>query len=331
LRTISLPLICWVLFAGLMPGGAAAVEGLDRQTQQLWDRHWRVYAQRCAEFEGEYLCSPKYNKRYPSSTGLTVRQAEAKLSKKVRVGGSGIVTTRTVKMPIAEARAMALPIPKLKAGEYGQLASVEVIQVLSPTSMIVKDLYLIDPVVVTRDRRADRARARKARDSKAAEAELAYVYTRRDAVMKRQKDGKHRKVVLRLEGFSTDGLSEGERWAGPKGDGLAVLIVRPELYGSKRRANKQRLVAVSVKKVRWGLDEQAFIRLLETRGLDPKSFVAIVMEKMAEDDPQTARQRVFSSLLPGLVRDQPDNDKEGTKDDKKYEKKDTDNDEEDAS
>ncbi len=303
MRTIPFTLTCWVLLAQLMSSGVSAVEGLDPQTQQLWDRHWRVFAQKCAEFEGEYLCSPKYDRRYPSSTGMTLRQAEAKLSEKIRVGGSGIVMTKTVRMPVAEARAMVFPIPKMKVGEYGLLASVEVDEVLSPRSMLVTDVFLIDPVVMRRDYRADRAKARQAQDSKAAEASLAYVYTRRDAVLARQKDKKHRKIVLRLEGFSTDGLSEGERWTGPRGEGLAVLLVRPEVYGSKRRV-RQRLVAVSVKKVRWGLDEAGFIKLLESRGLDPRGFVELVMEKMAEDDPKVAKQRVFNSLLPGLVQEE---------------------------
>ncbi len=280
-------------------GGVFAAEGLDPQTNQIWERHWRVYAQRCAEFEGEYLCAPEFDKRYPSSTGITVRQAEAELSEKVRVGGGGVVVTKTVKLPAAEAQAMALPIPKIKVGEYGFLASAEIDEVLGPRSMVVEDLYLIDPATYRRDYRADRAKARAAEDSDAAEVALAYVYTHRDALVERQKDKRHKNIVLRLEGYPTDGLNPGDRWAGPKGQGFPVLIVRAEYYGKQRR-QKQRVVAVAVDDIRWGLQEDAFIRLLEARGLTPSAFVDLIMERMAEDDPKTAQKRVFASLLPKL-------------------------------
>ncbi len=280
-----------------------AAEGLDTQTQQLWDRHWRVYAQRCSEFEGGYLCSPTYDRRYPSSAGMTVRQAEAELSKKVKVGGGGVVVTKTVKMPIGEAEAMARPIPKLSVGQYGFLASVEVAEVLGPTSMVVEDLYLIDPAALREEYRADRDKARHADDTDAAGAALEYVYRHRDALVKRQKDKRHRRVVLRLEGYSTDGLFAGDRWSGPMGEGLRVLIVKPENYGNKKRS-RQRLVGLSLKDIRWGLSEAAFIEMLGSRGMDPEGFIALIMEKMAEDDPKTAKSRVFNSLLPTL--DKPD-------------------------
>ena len=299
MRKLLAPLTCWVVLAVLMPGAVLAAEGLDARTRPLWERHWRMYAQHCAEFQGEFLCCPLYDRRYPSSAGMTVRQAEAQLSEKVWVGGGGIIVTKTVKLPIAEAKAMALPIPRIAVGQYGYLASVEVDEVLGPTSMQVEDLYLIDPVSLRKDYRADRAKASHAEDTDAASAALAYVYTHRDALVERQKDKRHRKIVLRLEGFSTDGLIAGERWSGPKGQGVAVLIVKPEVYGSKRRP-RQRLVAVSVEGIRWGLDENAFVRLLKARGMDPASFVERVMEKMAKDDPDTARAYVFNSLLPKL-------------------------------
>ncbi len=280
-------------------GVAVAAEGLDERTRPLWERHWRVYAQNCAEFEEGFVVCPTYDKRYPSGAGMTVRQAEAKLSQKVKLRSGGLVVTRTVKMPIAEAEAVALPIRKLSVGEYGFLASVEVDEVLGPKSMVVKGLYLIDPIRLRRDYREDRARAGRADDQGTAKSELERVYARRHALVERQKQKRHRAVVLRLEGFSTDGLTRGDRWGGPDGEGIQVVIVRPETYGSERRP-RQRLVAVSFSAVRWGLDERGFVRLLSERGLDPAGFVGLVMQMMAEDDPQTATGRVFLSLLPTL-------------------------------
>ncbi len=286
---------CLILMC-CVSGAVGAAEGLDVRTYELWERHWRVFAQRCAEFEGEYICSPAYDRRYPSSAGITVRQAEAELSEKVKVRGAGMVKTRTVKMPIGEARAIALPIPGLAVGQYGYLASVEVQEVLAPKSMQVVDLYLIDPVSLRSDYKDDRAKARKADDPDAAADMLEHRYSRRVALVERQKLKAFDKAVLRLDGFPTRGLTEEQRWDGPRGEGIQILIVGQEFYGSERRP-RQRLVAVAVDQVKWGLDEDTFIKLLAARGLDPAGFVALVMGKMAETDPRTAQQDVFISLL----------------------------------
>ncbi len=296
-------LTCWVLLAAFLSTGVSSAEGLDRQTRQLWERHWRVYAQQCAVFEEGFLCCPAYNKRYPSSTGMTVRQASNELSERIKVGGGGIVVHKTVKLPIEEAEAMSKPIPKISAGQYGYLTSAQVVEVLGPKSMMVKNLYLYDPIALRRDFKADRAKAKKADDKDAAEADLEHIYKRRQALAERHKDRKHRKIVLRLEGFSTAGLVAEDRWAGPRGEGFAVLIVKPETYGSKRRS-RQRLVAVSIKDIRWGLDEDTFIKLLDSRGLDPQSFIEMLMEMMAQDNPKAAKGRVFSALL--LEKQEPD-------------------------
>ncbi len=295
-------LITWLVSGYLVllcsvSGADAAAQGLDARTYELWERHWRLYAQRCAEFEGEYICSPAYDRRYPSSAGITVRQAEVELSEKVKVRAGGMVRTKTVKMPIGEARAMALPIPALTVGQYGYLSSVEVDGVRGPKSMQVADVYLIDPVSLRNDYKADRAKARQADDPSAAADVLEYMYSRRVALSERQKLKAHKNTVFRLEGFSTRGLTEQQRWEGPRGEGIQILIFGQEVYGSERRP-RRRLVAVAVDQIKWGLDEDTFIKLLAARGLDPAGFVARVMEEMAETDPQTAQQEVFLSLLP---------------------------------
>ncbi len=309
MRTILGLVMCWVLSALFMAGPAIAAEGLDAKTRPLWERHWRVYARRCAEFEGGFLCCPKYDRRYPSGAGMTVRQAEKVLSAKVKERGGGLIVTRTVKMPRAEAEALARPLPRLAVGEYGLLASVEVDEVLGPTSMLVKDLYLIDPADLRRDFKADRAKARRSSNPSASSADLEQIYKRRRALADRQKRKPYR-AVMRLEGFSTDTLEPGERWSGPDSEGIRIVIFRPETYGSERRS-KRRLVAVNLQAVHWGLDEAGFARLLEARELSPSGFVSLIQEKMAEDDPDDAQQRVFTALLPGLAdsREVPEDEK----------------------
>ncbi|MEZ6191517.1 MAG: hypothetical protein R3C45_09535 [Phycisphaerales bacterium] len=283
-----------------MPSVVPAAEGLDAQTQQLWERHWRVYAQKCAEFEGGFICCPAYDRRYPSSAGMTVRQAEAELAEKVKVRKANLVYTKTVKMPVGEAEAMANPIPKLAIGEYGFLASVEVVEVLGPTSVMVKDVALIDTAKLNRDYRADRELARQADDSDVADELLEHIYEQRYALVEKQKQKAYQRAVMRIDGYMAQGLTEGERWEGPKGEGIQVMIVSREDYGNERRP-KQRLVAVSPEKLKLGLDEAGFIRFLQSRGLEPASFVKRVMDTMAENRPDDAEKMVFASLLTPLA------------------------------
>lgn len=299
MKSIYKPFLSWVLLVALVPGIVRAAEGLDAQTQQLWERHWRVYAQKCAEFEGGFICCPAYDRRYPSSAGMTVRQAEAELAEKVKVRKANLVYTKTVKMPVGEAEAMANPIPKLAIGEYGYLASVEVVEVLGPTSVLVKDVALIDTAKLNRDYRADRERARQADDSDAADDLLEHMYEQRYALAEKQKQKAYQRAVMRIDGYMVQGLTVGERWEGPKGEGFQVMIVSREDYGNERRP-KQRLVAVSPEKIRLGLDEAGFIRFLASRGLEPASFVKRVMDTMAENRPDDAETIVFASLLTPL-------------------------------
>jgi hypothetical protein len=77
-----------------------------------------------------------------------------------------------------------------------------------------------------------------------------------------------------------------------------VVIVKEESYGSDRRP-RQRWVAVALDRVRWGLDEQAFVRLLNERGLDRTGFVDLVLKRMAGQDKQAGRRQVFSVILKG--------------------------------
>jgi len=272
------------------------MSGFDADTRRLWERHRRVFAQRCARIDDGFACCPAYDRRYPSSAGITVRQAHARLSETIKIHQANMVYTKTLRMPDAEAQAMAMPIPKLAVGEYGYLVSVRIDEILGPEEMIVSEPWLIDAARVNRDYRADRARARQAEDEDAAEAWVERIYEQRFALVDKQKDKHFTKATIRLVGFPTAGLSPDARWLGPADKGIQLFITGTETYGSERRP-RTRFVAVALNKVRFGLDEAGFIELLETRGLTPASFIELVMDRMSEHDPDTARKMVFQALL----------------------------------
>jgi len=325
-----------VILSMSAPLTAGAAEDLSEQERALWERHWRSYAKQCAEFEVGFLVCPRYDKRYPSSAGMTVRQAEAELSQKVRVRGGGVVVTKTLTKPVEEAKAMALTIPKLKIGEYGYLASVEVDEVLGEKSMLVEDIYLIDPAKMREDFREDRKKVKKVEEANGdediedAEEQLDERYKYRRAVLDRQKEKRHHTVKIRLEGFSTAGLAKRDRWAGPDGEGIWVVIARDETYGRERRP-RHRLVAVSLDKFKWRLTEEAFVRLLAERGLDRARLVGLIQERMAERKPAEARVQVLHAIQRGKapestesqrVDDQAEQAKEVDEDNAKGRKKD---------
>ena len=284
--------------SGIWQPEVQAQEALTPTERALWDRHWRSYAMRCAEFEGDYLICPTYNRRYPSESGITVRQAEEELARQVRVGGAGVTYTKTFKQPIEEAQAMALPIRTLKVGTYGVLASVLIEEIIDDNSAIVEKVYLLDADEVRRAYREDRKRVREVPDNQREQAEqlLEERYEQRRKVLEEHEDREHRKAVMRLVGFDVVMLEEGERWKGPKEEGLHVVIVKQEAYGSERRP-KHRLVAVALDEVRWGLSEQAFVEMIEQRGLDRAGFVALIQQAMAERDAQQGQRYILENLL----------------------------------
>jgi len=288
-----------LLLAVVCPALAAERFGRDPATYGDWRRtHGRLARACLPDGEGGYHVLPMYDRRYPSSAGMTVRAAKAELTRRVKekmFGEGPLVQTRIITPPDAEAEALAMPLPALEVGQYGYVHSVEVEAILGPESMVVEDIRLIDEDAVEDAKRADERRA--GRDDRA-EAMVEAMYAQREALIERQDERDFRRAEVKLTGFDTAGAVEGERWAGPEGQGLQIAVVGYETYGSERRP-KHRLVARPASDFGEGISETQFVELLEQRGLTPTQFVERIMQAHRQTlDRDAADRAVFAHLLP---------------------------------
>jgi len=292
-------LIGCVLTAAALPALGAERFGMDPATYDDWRRNHGRFARACLpDGQGGYHVLPMYDRRYPSSAGMTVRAAKTELTRRVKenmFGEGPLVRTRIITPPDAEAEALAKALPALEVGQYGYVHSVEVEQILGPESMVIEDIWLIDEDAVDDAKRADERRA--GRDDQA-EAVIDAMYAQREALIERQDDRDFRRAEVKLTGFDTAGAVEGERWAGPEGQGLQIAVVGYEQYGSERRP-KHRRVARPASDFGEGVCETQFIELLEQRGLTPTQFIERIKQEHRQTlDRDAADRAVFAHLLP---------------------------------
>ncbi|XAL99194.1 hypothetical protein OT109_16630 [Phycisphaeraceae bacterium D3-23] len=287
---------------------------VDARTYRAWAGNYRQLAQYCAEFEDDFMVIPNYNRRVPSSRGLTRAQAVDELTITWRETTGGISQNRMREPQPEEAHAYAYALPDLEVGTYGHLHSVEIVEILGPEEMLVKELWLIDIDQVSDDYDRDNARAR-ANGARNIREQLNQLYEQRLALKELQEDEDAYDQTHRLVGYETLGLSAGERWAGPDPDeGFQVALVRWELPPDpeaeegedaprrRRGDDDPRLVMVNPEGLmRRPLDEQAMIRLLDARGYTIASFVEVmrgIRERFRDRD--EAEQRLIRTLQPPM-------------------------------
>ncbi|MEM9414488.1 MAG: hypothetical protein AAGA29_03290 [Planctomycetota bacterium] len=285
---------------------------VEPRTYRAWAGNYRQFARYCAEFDGDFVVVPDYERRLPSSRGLTRAQAVEELTVTWRETTGTFSQDRKREPQPEEARAYAYALPDTEVGTYGYLHSVEIVEILGPDEMLVKDLWLIDVEEVSQeyDRDVERARANGARNIR---QQLMQLYEQRLALKERQEEEDAFEQTHRLVGYETIGLSVGERWAGPGRDpGFQVALVRWETplpqedeedEGASRRRphdDSPRLVMVNPEPLlRRPLDEQGMVRLLDARGYTITRFVE-AMRRMRERfrDRDEANDRLIRILLP---------------------------------
>ncbi len=284
-----------------LPAGAQDTRhGMDPATYDVWRKNYGRFARCVTQHQDAYVIVPHFDRRTPSSTGMTVPQAREELTRRVResVGDGSLKVTRTISPPNAECEALAMALPGLRMGQYGYLESVEVVEVLGPDDMLVQSAQLIDPTQLTRDRRADEsALVDRGVDRSAVSQQIAQQYLFRDELAERQKDRGFRQE-FRLTGFPTRGLEPKARWKGPKDAGLQIALVTYEPTG-RRYGQKHRMVAMPAEAVGLGVNEAQFVAYLAQRELTPAQFVALLTEaQLAAADRVAGDTVVFAALLP---------------------------------
>lgn len=287
-------------------GSATAIDYAARaeeaRVQRLWQTYWRQVAARFASLEGRFICAPGYDPRFASSAKLTPAQVSAANTRPAV--DVGIRQRGTLSPPPVDCNAGAMLLPRFGIGEYGYIDSANVEAVLGPDDMIVSDIWLLNPDVIDRQREEEGKPLRG--DYFLARKYLDWAFTERSKALDRQRE--YSGLRLRIKGYPTNGVVTGIRWQGPEpGKGIQVAIVGTTAFGDasedvssvvyhrrlgpdgqtmivrevvSRPAQRRIFVAVPVKQLGKGLDEESFKRLLDQRGMTVKGFVDRMLEEL---------------------------------------------------
>jgi hypothetical protein len=270
-----------------------------------FDANWRKYAVFAGEIEGGFVVIPGYNRRLESSRGINTSQAmeQLKVEKEVRTGN--LVRKRVAYPDRADAEAYSKALPELKVGQYGWVASAEVVKIIDRNQMIVKELWLVDRPKLGAQYEKDRAKSARENNGEPNDELLRFNYAKRIEMMEQQDDrdeGFERQ--FRLTGYDTRGLRVGDRWKGLNDEGFQVAVAyweEPEIEEDdrrRRRDNEPRLVLTEVESVmRDTLLEKDFKKLLASRDMTVTDFVDL-LRTVRDRDRRNAEERIMNALLP---------------------------------
>lgn len=276
-----------------------------------FDANWRKYATIACKVDDGFAVIPNYDRRLESSRGITVNQAMEmlKVEKEVRTGN--LVRKRVAYPDRADAEAYSKALPELTAGQYGWIASVEVVKIIDRKQMIVKDIWLVDRPTVRAQYEKDREQSARENDGKENKELLAFNYAKRIEMVEQQEDSDEGfEREFRLVGYDTRGLRVGDRWKGRNDEGFKIAVAfwetpepEEEEESSRRRRNddEPRLVLTEVEELmRKTLDEKGFKELLQARGMTVADFVDL-LRTVRENDRRNAEERIINALLPPAV------------------------------
>ena len=270
--------------------------------------NWRKFAEYAAEIEGGFVVIPGYDRRLESSRGINTSQAMNLLKVEQEVRQGNLIRKRTAYPDRADAEAYSKALPEMKIGNYGWVASAEVVKIIDRKQMIVKEIWLVDRPKLRKAYEDDKAKSERENGGEANKELLNFNYAQRIKLMEQQEDrdeGFERQ--FRLVGYDTRGLRVGDRWKGLNDEGFQVGVAmweepepdEEEDRKSRRRSkdNEPRLVLTELESVmRSTLKEQGFKELLQARGLTVTAFVDFV-RTVRENDRRNAEERVFNALL----------------------------------
>ncbi|MBI1336742.1 MAG: hypothetical protein GC164_07250 [Phycisphaera sp.] len=298
--------------------------GLVGTKRAMWQQFWPNYAARYVEFEDVYYVFPDFDARYPSSKRMTLDQYIQENTRELRITLNGMGRTLRLVPTRDDATAGVNTLPNLTVGEYGHIHSVKVEKILGPDEALVSDLWLIDSVTIDNQVRLDRLAAQQASDRADIDQILENRYRERQNIAKQQADSAFPgRNVMRMVGFPTRQMTEGQRWLGFKGDGdiqIAVIAsqkleelanrgnklaesIKPNSRGlgsysySARRNDSTPMVVVlaPLDALRNRPKEAGFIELLKRRNLTPAEFVDLVVDT-AKAGGEDVEARVLAEL-----------------------------------
>ncbi len=273
-----------------------------RRDEQVWPGLVRRYTAMYVFLEGASHALTRFDKRYPSSLGQSVDGFLAEQSRAMRVGaGGGLVRTLTIAPPREDAELFVKALPRVAVGEYGRLHSAVVEAVLGAEEMVLSSPWWIDALALRRELDRQRRVTDRTGDDAAAEAFEQRHALRMELMDRQSEEGSAGAAPIRVVGFSTKNLVEGQRWHGPLGEGFDLVIVALSSGSGQgdrhehRRRSREYLLALPVDRLPAPITEEHFKAVLTEAGMTPSTFVDLVFEQ-TRLNPRDVEPRVLVAL-----------------------------------
>lgn len=290
------------LIGSIGPASLATAQDLDPAEQarvdRVWNRYWRDVAPFYIQHAESYVCVPGYDRRLPSSTGVSASDYQRQTARQVEYRDErGRDQTRVEAKPDDEATAAVQALPAVEVGTYGHIHSGSVAEIVDGQTVILRDVWLVDTDQVRQEKAAAleavtreawsevENRIRRARDGRrnngdtiaqeagSQRAFVEWAFADREALARRQRDRDFSRAQWRIEGFKTESLRTGQRW--PAGQTLQLVIVE---------VTDREIIAVPAARIGSGLSELDFLNCLEARSITKAQFVEMMNEARREHD-----------------------------------------------
>ncbi|MEM9414798.1 MAG: hypothetical protein AAGA29_04880 [Planctomycetota bacterium] len=310
--------VCWMLavvallVASPMPaqpessddGRSATLEQQreDARVDRLWNRAWREFVPYYIEHEGEFICVPGYDRRLPSSTGMSIDDYQRQSAwDQAYTDERGRDRTRTLVKPDEEAHAAVAIIPVIEVGQYGYIHSGNISQIEDDQTLVLERVWFLDAEAMRDEKKemkdnvmrgvfedigdAIRDRGRNERRNRgdgiaqrrgAENDAIDWAFEDRAAAAERQAERTFARYRWEIVGYRTNRLEADARWPAGRAaeEGLQLIIVAVE---------GNNITAVPAETIGRGISEVQFLDLLEERGLTKAEFVELVNEAKRED------------------------------------------------
>jgi len=281
------------------------------QIERNWDLNWKYYGSRYVKLGDTHYPLSRWNDRFPSSAHRTPEMIIHESTKYIEQRVSATMVKRVrIQLPREDGVAGATALPAIEPGHYGYLHSFEIDEILDKDLMLVEDIWLVveDDVEEAYDRREKELEGRGVeRDTAESVAESEFQYRLR--LIDRQDDRSFRNKVV-VQGIDTEPLDRKMRWPRkpPHRWGVQLAIIGTIEVGERRKKTYPLAAPVDYLLKRT-LDEQAFLAMLEARGIDKEQFCRIILAAKQED-PDTVEAPTFAAIEAARPQQPPPDDED---------------------
>ncbi len=276
--------LLFVLGAATLLGAAQDKDARAALDIELaWQKNWKNYARRCVKIRDTYYVLATYENQFPSSRGMTTVALRQKTAREYTERSGSMKVKRNLVKPNVEIDLGVKTLPQVAYGHYGEIHSAQVVEVLGPDEMMIANIWIVEPESVKADRDKERERFTLMKlDRGDMTIIMDWMFEYRDDALRLQSSRDFRSPI-KLRGYSTAGLSKGERWTGKDGPlSIAIAGFEEGQSRSKTRKAPDVLVAIPAGSFARGIsDEKEFLALLAARGHTKESFVALMKQEQS--------------------------------------------------